>query len=49
VGDGGGEVEERGGGLRSSSQDSCFSHILGNDAEQGLVLHCLQGCTLWGN
>ncbi len=29
--DGGG----RRGGLRSNSQDSYFSHILGNDAEQG--------------
>jgi hypothetical protein len=33
VGAGGGWWR-RGGGLRSSSQDSCFSHILGNDAEK---------------
>jgi hypothetical protein len=32
--------------LSSNSQDSYFSHILGNDAEQGLVFHCPQGSTL---
>jgi hypothetical protein len=33
-------------GGSSNSQDSYFSHILGNDAEQGLVFHCPQGSTL---
>jgi hypothetical protein len=36
----------RGGGLSSNSQDSDFSHILGNDAKQGLVFNCPQGVRL---
>ncbi len=35
-----------GGGLSSNSQDSYFSHILGNDAEQDLVFHSPQVSTL---
>ena len=34
---------EGGGALRSGLQDNCFSQLLGNDAEQGYVFHCLQG------
>ncbi len=45
----GGWEEGEGGmgvGLSSNSQDSYFSHILGNDAEQDLVFHSPQGSTL---
>ena len=33
-------------GGSSNSQDSYFSHILGNDAEQDLVFYCPRGSTL---
>jgi hypothetical protein len=39
----GGGDGDGGGALRSGLQDNCFSQILGNNAEQGYVSHCLQG------
>jgi hypothetical protein len=43
---GGGGSWVGGGGLSSSSKDSYFSDIFGNDAEKGLIFHCPKDSTL---